>query len=142
MKRCAVFPLRVPTVALIRGVLALGLASAATLSAAQGVSPRWGAIAATQQWFGYAFDQPTRDAAERAARAQCERVAKRSGPCEVRTAFDGSCGALAQGNFGEWGVASASTREQAGKDATRQCNQHLPTEPCKVVVQVCSASAP
>lgn len=102
-------------------------------------TPRWGAIAASQQWFGYAFDQPTRAAAEQAARAQCRRTAGREADCTVRTAFNRQCGALAFGNYGEWGVANAPTREQAAQDAARQCNQHLPTEPCKVAVQVCSA---
>ncbi|WP_225781323.1 DUF4189 domain-containing protein [Xenophilus sp. Marseille-Q4582] len=107
---------------------------------AQAPLPRWGAIAASQQWFGYAFDQPTREAAEQAARAQCRRTAGREADCTVRTAFNRQCGALAFGNYGEWGVANAPTREQAAQDAARQCNAHLPTEPCKVAVQVCSAA--
>jgi len=120
-----------------RAIAALGLCLLAATAQAQ-VSERWGAIAAAQQWFGYAFDHPSRAAAEQAARAQCERVARRSGPCSVRAAFDRSCGALAQGNFGEWGAASAATEQEAARDAAHQCNQHLPTEPCKVVVRVCS----
>lgn len=125
--------------------LCAGAASAQSADAA-GPSPRWGAIAAQQQLFGYAFDQPTRAAAEQAARAQCAaavakaRTSKGGAACEVRTAFNRQCAALAFGNFGEWGAASAPTREQAAREATHQCNEHLPTEPCKVAVQVCSAA--
>jgi len=102
----------------------------------QGAS--WGAIASKSNWYGYAFNHPTRDAAERAARAQCDRTAGRSGTCEVRVQFDRSCAALATGNFGEWGAASAASTAAAGKAAVAQCEGHLPTEPCKVVTSVCS----
>lgn len=100
--------------------------------------PSWGAIASLQGWYGYAFDQPSRGAAETAARAQCDRAAGRPGACAVRTYFDRSCGALATGNYGEWGTAVAPTSADAGKAAAAQCESHLPTEPCKVVVSVCS----
>ena len=100
--------------------------------------PSWGAIASLQGWYGYAFDQPSRGAAELAARAQCDRAAGRPGACAVRAYFDRSCGALATGNYGEWGTAIASTSSAAGKAAASQCESHLPTEPCRVVVSVCS----
>ncbi|OUL99078.1 DUF4189 domain-containing protein [Variovorax sp. JS1663] len=103
-----------------------------------GSRPSWGAIATLQGWYGYAYDQPTRDAAENAARARCERAAGRAGACIVRAYFDRACGALATGNYGEWGTAIAPTAEAAGKGAAAQCESHLPTEPCKVVVRVCS----
>ncbi|RYF81880.1 MAG: DUF4189 domain-containing protein [Comamonadaceae bacterium] len=119
-------------------VLGLCLMSGAAL--AQDPAARWGAIAAAQQWYGYAFDQPTREAAEHAARAQCQRVAASGSDCTVRTAFNRQCGALALGNYGEWGAANAPTRELAAQAAAHQCNEHLPTEPCKVVVQACSAA--
>lgn len=119
----------------------LGLwASAAAAQQVPEEPPRWGAIAAAQQSFGYAFDHPTRAAAEQAARAQCRGVAARGSDCTVRTAFNRQCGALALGNYGEWGAANAPTREQAAQGAVNQCNQHLPTEPCKVVAQACSAA--
>ena len=100
----------------------------------------WGAIATVDGLYGYAFDHPSRVSAENAARAQCERKAARRGACTVRTAFDRACGAMATGNFGEWGVATASTVAAARKEATAQCNSHLPTEPCKVLVAVCSGT--
>jgi hypothetical protein len=65
-------------------------------------------------------------------------MAGRTGSCEVRVWFDRSCGALATGNFGEWGAASATTTSAAGKAAIAQCEGRLPTEPCKVVTSVCS----
>ena len=103
-----------------------------------GPRPSWGAIASLQNAYGYAYDQPTRDAAENAARARCDRAVGRPGACVVRAYFDRACGALATGNYGEWGTAIAPTSGDAGKAAAKQCESHLPTEPCKVVVSVCS----
>ena len=100
----------------------------------------WGAIATVDGLYGYAFNHPTRAAAENAARAECERKAGRAGACAVRTVFDNACGAMATGNFGEWGVASAPTIAAARTEATAQCDSHLPTEPCKVMVAVCSGT--
>lgn len=118
---------------------ALGLAGVEA-GAAPASSPSWGAIAtqAPDQRYGYAFDHATREAAERAARAQCERAVGRAGSCEVRTFFDRSCGAVAKGNHGEWATATAATSAVAGREAAAQCDRFLPTEPCKVVVSVCS----
>lgn len=115
-----------------------GLAGAALAASSAQASESWGAIATVDGLYGYAFDHPSRVSAENAARAQCERKAGRSGACVVRTTFDRACGAMAIGNFGEWGVASAPNIAAARKEATAQCNSHLPTEPCKVLVAVCS----
>ncbi|HYP83370.1 DUF4189 domain-containing protein [Variovorax sp.] len=120
------------------------LAVAAPPSAAAATAPAWGAIAATRDGFGYAYSHSTRGAAETAAREQCEQAVAKSRPgsargtCEVRTAFDHSCGAMAVGNFGEWGIATAATETAARQAAVQQCNTHLPTEPCKVTVGFCS----
>ena len=100
--------------------------------------PSWGAIASMHRWYGYSFHHPSRQAAEAAARAACDRAAGRQGPCVVRAYFDRACGALATGNYGEWGTAIGPTTAAAGKAAAAQCDSHLPTEPCKVVVSVCS----
>lgn len=113
----------------------LPLCAAPALAAA----PSWGAIAMRPGGgYGYAFNQTSRDAAERDARAQCERAAGRSARCEVRIAFDRSCAALATGNFGEWATAGGPDRKTAGQAAVSQCDGHLPTEPCKLAVSVCS----
>lgn len=102
-------------------------------------APSWGAIAMRPGGgYGYAFNQASRDAAERAARAQCEGAAGRSTRCEVRVYFDRSCAALATGNFGEWATAVGADRKTAGQAAVAQCDGHLPTEPCKLAVSVCS----
>jgi hypothetical protein len=107
-------------------------------------SPRpaasWGAIAARPGGHGYAFNQPSRTAAEQLARAQCERPAGKPdiGACDVRVWFENSCGALATGNFGEWGAATGADSNAATKAAVTQCDAHLPTEPCRAVVSVCS----
>lgn len=104
----------------------------------RGSDPNWGAIASRSGAYGYSFNHRSRDAAERAARAQCDRAAGRAGACDVRAFFDRSCGALAAGNYGEWGTAIAPTAAAAGSAAVAQCNNHLPTEPCKLVVNICS----
>lgn len=122
-------------------------------AAARRSAPSWGAIASQPLGYGYSFSQKTQAAAEQVARAQCERPPERKGApgakgasvapaapvaCEVRTVFDRSCAALVTGNFGEWGTATAGTKESAGKAAIEECNGRLPTEPCKLVVSVCS----
>ena len=126
----------------LQGRLLLGAcmaAACATAFAADPQPPRWGAIASNYPAWGYAYDHPTRQAAEREARTQCERSAARRGVlCEVRITFAQACGALAQGNYGEWGVATAPSAAEAARGAAKQCDDHLPTEPCKVVVRACS----
>lgn len=113
---------------------AIDVAQAAT---AQQV-PAWGAVASTGGWYGYAVNQASREAAELAAKTQCDRAAGRTGTCVVRAYFDRACGAVATGNYGEWGAAAAATADAARKSAAEQCDSHLPTEPCKVLVNVCS----
>lgn len=119
-------------------VCAAGLALGPTAQAATDVGPSWGAIASLDGAYGYAFNHPTRAAAERAARAQCDRTTGRVGACVVRAYFDRSCGAFATGNYGEWGTAIGPTAAAASKAATTQCDNHLPTQPCKALVSVCS----
>ncbi|MDM0104387.1 DUF4189 domain-containing protein [Variovorax sp. J22R24] len=120
--------------ALLCGCVAPGAGAAP----ADNPNPSWGAIASQAGWYGYSYNHASRSAAERAARAQCDRAARRAGTCEVRAYFDRSCGALAAGNYGEWGTAIAPTAKAAGAAAIGQCDLHLPTEPCKIVVSVCS----
>lgn len=119
-------------------VLGCALLFSGAVLSANHAAPRWGAIAAAQQWYGYAFDASTREVAEQLALTQCQRVAKPGVSCTVRIAFNRQCGALAFGNFGEWGAANAATRELAEQASVQRCNQHLPTEPCKVAAQVCT----
>lgn len=108
---------------------------------ARGATPQtqnWGAIATKDRFYGYANSYPSRAEAEHAAMLQCDRVAGHAGACSVRTYFDRQCSALAQGNYGEWGAAIEPTPAAANKAATGQCDAHLPAEPCKVVVSICS----
>ncbi|MDQ7973405.1 MAG: DUF4189 domain-containing protein [Rhodocyclaceae bacterium] len=100
--------------------------------------PSWGAIASSYPAYGYAFEHSTREAAEHEALNQCRRNARKPAGCEVRTTFDRACGAYAQGNFGEWGAAVAPGAAEAAQAAAKQCDNHLPTEPCRVVVRACS----
>jgi hypothetical protein len=126
-------------VACLFGALTLLAAIGIDAAHAQsGQGPSWGAIAAVDESFGYAYNHPTRSEAELAARAQCDRAAGRQGACTVRAYFDRYCGALARGNFGEWASTLGASKEAAGKEAVQLCNSHLPTEPCKVMVSVCS----
>jgi hypothetical protein len=125
------------TLALALCCCLVGLAiDKARASPAQG--PSWGAIASRSRSYGYSFNYPTRAAAELAASRQCDLRAGRPGTCAVRTYFDRNCGALAEGNFGEWGTATAQALDAAARAAGSQCDAHLPTEPCKVVVSLCS----
>lgn len=101
-------------------------------------APSWGAIASLGGSFGYAFNQPSRALAEIAARAQCDRAVGRTASCAVRAFFDRSCGAYATGNYGEWATGVGPTAAAASREAAVQCDAHLPTQPCKVVVSVCS----
>ncbi|MDM0034455.1 DUF4189 domain-containing protein [Variovorax sp. J22P271] len=126
----------IAALALLHGCLSTAIA--ATPADAVQPAASWGAIASRPGAYGYAFNHASREAAERAARAQCERMAGRAGSCGVRVSFDRACGALATGNFGEWGAASGATTGSAGKAAIAQCEGLLPTEPCKVVTSVCS----
>ncbi|MBB3181722.1 DUF4189 domain-containing protein [Variovorax sp. Sphag1AA] len=114
------------------------LAGMASLPAQADPGGNWGAIASRQGAYGFSYNQPSRGDAERAALAQCNRVAGRAGQCEVRAYFDRSCAALATGNFGEWGAGVAPTESAAIKTAIGTCESYLPTEPCKVTVKVCS----
>ena len=137
------------------GVLPASAADPAATVSARRSTPSWGAIASQPLGYGYSFNQKSQAAAEQVARAQCERPPERKGAagakgapaasvapvaCEVRAVFDRSCAALVTGNFGEWGTATAGTKEAASKAAIAECNGRLPTEPCKLVVSVCSMS--
>lgn len=123
---------------MLLGAFASG--SGAATPVPQRPATSWGAIAARADGHGYAYNQPSRSAAEQVARAQCERQSGRpaTGACEVRVWFENGCGALAAGNFGEWGAATGVDRDAAAKAAVTQCDAHLPTEPCRAVVSVCS----
>jgi hypothetical protein len=114
------------------------LTGCSLVAVAAGPTPSWGAIATVDRSYGYAFNHATRASAEAAARAQCDRAVGRSGACAVRAYFDRSCGAVALGNYGEWAVATAATSGAAEKTAVGQCDAHLPTQPCKALVSVCS----
>lgn len=156
-----------PTVTPVAASAASTASTASTAPVAASTSRRaqdyWGAIAARPDGYGYAFNQPSRAAAEQVARARCERPAGRPsipgatgmsspssiggrpagatgaiGACEVRVWFERGCGALATGNFGEWGAAVGADKTAATKAAVTQCDAHLPTEPCRAVVGVCS----
>jgi len=128
----------------LRALTALALACGAILAGMAALPAKadsgagWGAIASRQGAYGFSYNQSSRGEAERAALVQCNRVAGRSGQCEVRAYFDRSCAALATGNFGEWGAGVAPTEAAAIKTAIGTCESYLPTEPCKVAVKVCS----
>ncbi|MGJ7545443.1 hypothetical protein [Variovorax sp. LT1R16] len=75
------------------------------------------------------------------ARAQRVRTANAKrvpGACEVRVCFHRSCGALATGNFCEWAGGLGTDAKAARHAAVTACDAQLPTEPCKLAVNVCS----
>lgn len=119
------------------GLVTLSLACSIAWGATS-ARPSWGAIASQDRAYGYTSSYPTRAAAEAAALAQCRHGATRPASCAVRAYFDRGCGALSEGNFGEWGAATALTLDGARKAALDQCDGHLPAEPCKIVVSACS----
>lgn len=119
------------------GLMTLSLACSISWGAPSARSS-WGAIASQSRSYGYASRYPTRAAAEAAALAQCRRGAASPASCTVRAYFDRGCGALSEGNFGEWGAATALTLDAARKSALAQCDGHLPAEPCRIVVSACS----
>lgn len=116
--------------------------SAGAAHAEERERPSWGAIASMGGYYGYGIDYGSRLEAEREALFQCGRKSGRPGGCVVRTRFNRSCGALAQGYRGRhtyWGAAHAPTRHQARKQAVAQCNSRMHLESCKVIVFGCSS---
>ncbi|NJK36875.1 MAG: DUF4189 domain-containing protein [Oscillatoriales cyanobacterium RM2_1_1] len=93
----------------------------------------YGAIAADPDGriWGYAYDYPNREQAERRALEECSRSG--SG-CQVQVWFKNACGALATNNQGNIGWAWADSRELAETQAVSACS----TAGCQVKTWVCT----
>ncbi len=78
----------------------------------------YGAIAITPdgQVWGYAFDYPTREQAEKRALQECGQSS-----CQIQVWFKNACGAVAKDETGKLGWAWANTRQQAEAAAVVAC---------------------
>lgn len=91
----------------------------------------YGAIAITpdgESW-GYSFDYPTREQAEKRALEECGLS-----NCRVQVWFKNACGAVARNEEGKLGWAWADTRKQAEAEAVAACG----TGTCQVHTWACT----
>jgi len=115
----------------VRGILVLMLLVPAAAWAQQeyygaiAYSPRTGAN-------GWAYDHPTRAAAEKVALQNCR---KNADDCRGIVWFKNACGSLARGPKG-YGSAWGSSQQLADVEAMKLCSQHSPG--CNVIRQVCT----
>jgi uncharacterized protein DUF4189 len=114
----------------------VALAAGASAGEDEGGSEQYyGAIAysPTNRAHGWAFDYPSRSAAERRALAQCGRHAK---DCTVPVWFRNACGALAVGLDG-YGSGWGSSRRSAEGQAVQSCRRY--SGGCAVIRWVCTS---
>ncbi|KKD39025.1 DUF4189 domain-containing protein [Limnoraphis robusta] len=78
----------------------------------------YGAIAITPdgKMWGYSFDYPTREQAEKRALQECGQSS-----CKIQVWFKNACGAVAKDQNGKLGWAWADTRQQAEAAAVAAC---------------------
>jgi len=95
----------------------------------------YGAIAysPTSRAHGWAYDYPSRKAAERRALTQCGRHAE---DCIVPVWFRNACGALAVGSDG-YGSGWGSSRKNAEGQAIQSCRRY--SAGCAVIRWVCTS---
>jgi Domain of unknown function (DUF4189) len=84
---------------------------------------------------GWANDQPSREAAERAAAAACRKHAK---DCRAVVWFQNGCGALAVSDK-VYGWGWGTTQALADGQAMKACSEHA--KRCKVTRQLCTAGS-
>ncbi|MDY7019846.1 MAG: DUF4189 domain-containing protein [Cyanobacteriota bacterium] len=91
----------------------------------------YGAIAATPdgEVWGYAYDYPSREQAEKRALEECGQS-----NCQVQVWFKNACGAVAKDAEKKIGWAWADTREQAEAKAVAACG----TGTCRVETWACT----
>ncbi|MBE9224978.1 DUF4189 domain-containing protein [Phormidium sp. LEGE 05292] len=105
-------------------VFAEGLMAGVALAA-----DNFGAIATSDSGaYGYAYDYPTQEQAERAALEKCGEEG-----CQIQVWFKNACGAVAKDDE-HLGWGWAGTRAQAEANAVSQCG----TGACKVVTWACT----
>ncbi|HEV3010123.1 MAG TPA: DUF4189 domain-containing protein [Burkholderiales bacterium] len=84
---------------------------------------------------GWANDQPSRQAAERAALAACRKHAK---DCRAVVWFQNGCGALAV-SAKVYGWGWGTTQALADAQAMKACSEHA--KHCKVTRRLCTAGS-
>lgn len=84
---------------------------------------------------GWAYDQPSREAAERTALSACRKHAK---DCRVVVWFQNGCGALAE-SAKVYGWGWGRTQALADAQAIKACSEHA--KRCKVTRQLCTAGS-
>ena len=91
----------------------------------------YGAIAITPdaEVWGYSYDYPTREQAEKRALKECGQA-----DCRVQVWFKNACGAIAKDESGNLGWAWADTREQAEAEAISACANGS----CRIETWVCT----
>jgi hypothetical protein len=110
-------------------LLILGLLPALALA-----QDYYGAIAYSpgKKAHGWAYNHPTRKAAESAALGNCRKFAP---DCKTLVWFKNACAALATGPGG-YGSAWGSTQTAADGEALKLCGQH--SKGCSVTRRVCT----
>ncbi|MGL5081624.1 MAG: DUF4189 domain-containing protein [Microcoleaceae cyanobacterium] len=111
-------------------IAASGLAGKATWAQ---VRDNYGAIASSPDGkiWGYSYDYPTQEQAERKAMEECQRS---SSDCKIQVWFKNACGALARDPQGKLGWAWAATQEQAETQAISACGERN----CQVETWICT----
>ncbi len=111
----------------VAAMIGAAMAGAAPPAAAQS---QWGAVAyGPNGAWAYAYDFPSRSAAQRAALAKC------NGRCTNTLTFADSCGAYAVGH-NAYGWGNSVNREEAMSIAMRECR--VRTTGCSVRVWSCT----
>jgi hypothetical protein len=101
------------------------------LSGVANAQDNYGAIAFSESTgqTGYSYDYGSRSDAEQAALDNCGK-----NDCEIKSWFENSCGALAQGDDGSLGYSwAAGSRSQAESRALSECGG----SGCKVLAWAC-----
>ena len=114
-------------------LVTVGLLIAGTGFAA---AENWGAIAIGPNGaYGWAYDFPSRQAAENAALSEC------GGRCQRKLSFADTCGAYAtatdaSGNIRAYGWATRQSKEEAQMVAMQECSKY--GQGCRVHVWACT----
>jgi serine/threonine-protein kinase len=90
------------------------------------------AISTTTSSLGWAYNMPSRAAAETVAISKCG-----VDDCRVGTWFRNACGAVAIGDGGGWGASWGNTKNGAIERAINACSQN--TENCEWKRVICTA---
>jgi serine/threonine-protein kinase len=96
------------------------------------------ATATTGDFFGYSYGWSSREQAEQAALANCNRQAGAANACIIAIWFGDGCGALAIGSDGAWGGDWGPTSAEASAKALLLCQKEDKSGKCEVVKSFCA----